>query len=164
MTVYVDNARHRVGRMVMCHMLADTDDELRAMARRIGVGEQHHQGDHFDVCRASRARAIAAGAVEITQREAVRVRQRLRDQSGTTLLRLALARAERARRWPQNTDGSSRWALLIAELLGAKTLPPSIASEHHEERARMAAAIADTVAALWEARTELEQLRESAKP
>lgn len=163
MTVYVDNARHRLGRMVMCHMLADTDDELRAMARRIGVDERHHQGDHLDVCLRMRARAVAAGAVEITQREAVRVRRRLRasrDQSGTTLLRLALARAERARRWPQNTDGCSRWALLIAELLGAKTLPPSIASEHHEERARMAAAIADTVAALWEARTELEQLRE----
>lgn len=87
-----------------------------------------------------------------------------RQQSGTTLLSRALARAERARRFPTNTDPVSRHALLIAEKLGAKTLPPSIAAEHHDERARKAAAIADTVAALWEARTELEQLRESTKP
>ena len=78
----------------------------------------------------------------------------------TTILRQALARAERARRFPTNTDGSSRHALLIAELLGAKTLPPSIASEHHEERARMAAAIADTVAQLWELRTQMAEKEE----
>lgn len=78
MAVYVDDARHRLGRMVMCHMLADTDDELRAMARAIGVPERHHQGDHFDVCLRSRARAIAAGAVEVTQRQAVQIRRRLR--------------------------------------------------------------------------------------
>lgn len=79
MSVYVDNARHRYGRMLMCHMLADTDDELRTMAGRIGVHERHHQGDHFDICLAKRAKAVAAGAIEITQREAVLIRRRIRE-------------------------------------------------------------------------------------
>ncbi len=67
MTVYVDDMRAPYGRMIMCHMIADSDDELRAMARRIGVDERHHQGDHFDVCLQKRALAVKAGAVELTR-------------------------------------------------------------------------------------------------
>lgn len=69
MTVYVDNMRAPYGRMVMCHMIADTDDELRAMADRIGVRQKWHQGDHFDICLEKRTAAVAAGAVEVTQRQ-----------------------------------------------------------------------------------------------
>lgn len=73
MPVYVDNARHPFGRMVMCHMVADSDDELHAMADRIGVARRWHQEagtyrSHYDVCRTKRAKAIEAGAVEITGR------------------------------------------------------------------------------------------------
>ncbi|MGB1561571.1 MAG: DUF4031 domain-containing protein [Sinimarinibacterium flocculans] len=78
MTVYVDTMRARYGRMVMCHMLADTDDELHAMADRIGVSRRWHQkpgtaGSHYDICLAKRALALEAGAVEITWREAGRM-------------------------------------------------------------------------------------------
>lgn len=56
MPVYVDNSSHRFGRMVMCHMLADSPDELHAMADRIGVARRHFQGDastpHYDICKA----------------------------------------------------------------------------------------------------------------
>lgn len=75
MTVYVDDMRMPYGRMIMCHMLADTDEELRAMARRIGVNQRWHQRDHFDICMKKRALAVAAGAVEITRRQAVRIRR-----------------------------------------------------------------------------------------
>lgn len=69
MTVYVDNMRARFGRMVMCHMIADTEDELHAMARRIGVKRRWYQGDHYDICLAKRAMAVQHGAVEVTMRE-----------------------------------------------------------------------------------------------
>ena len=41
--------------MKMCHMLADTLDELHAMADRIGVARRHFQTDssapHYDICK-----------------------------------------------------------------------------------------------------------------
>lgn len=64
MAVYVDAPRHRVGRMVMCHMLADSMEELLAMADRIGVARKWFQPvshPHFDICKAMRAKAVAAG-------------------------------------------------------------------------------------------------------
>ena len=76
MTVYVDDMRAQFGRMVMCHMLADTDEELHAMAARIGVARRWWQspektsGSHYDIALSKRALAVAAGAVEITMRQA----------------------------------------------------------------------------------------------
>ena len=65
MTVYVDQPRHRLGRMVMCHMAADTLEELHAMAVTLGVAK-HFQNKpgapHYDICKANRTRAIALGA------------------------------------------------------------------------------------------------------
>lgn len=43
MTVYVDDMRAPFGRMKMCHMVADSDAELHAMAARIGVARRWHQ-------------------------------------------------------------------------------------------------------------------------
>ncbi|HEV7323560.1 MAG TPA: DUF4031 domain-containing protein [Bosea sp. (in: a-proteobacteria)] len=76
MTVYVDDARHQFGRMVMCHMWADTLDELLAMADRIGVARKWIQGHptlsfgkhrnaswiHFDISLGMKEKALAAGA------------------------------------------------------------------------------------------------------
>ena len=78
MSVYVDNFRERYGRMVMCHMAADSSEELLMMAARIGVDVRwiQHKGEwreHFDICLAKRARAIAEGAKEVTARELVRL-------------------------------------------------------------------------------------------
>jgi hypothetical protein len=69
-SVYVDDMRAPYRRMIMCHMLADTDDELHAMAARIGVARKWHQKpgtvqSHYDISLTKRALAVAAGAKEI---------------------------------------------------------------------------------------------------
>lgn len=84
MAVYVDDMFQypmgRFGRMKMSHMIADTEDELHAMADTIGMARRWYQGDHYDVSMSLRARAVAAGAVEITLREcAAMSRNRRRD-------------------------------------------------------------------------------------
>jgi hypothetical protein len=71
MAVYVDNMRAKVRGMVMCHMLADSSDELLAMADRIGVDRKHLQDagtyrEHFDICLTKRSAAVAAGALEVS--------------------------------------------------------------------------------------------------
>ena len=69
MTVYVDDVRHPFGRMIMCHMWADTLDELLHMADLIGVGRRHLQQPpkaswvHFDVSLSCKAKALELGAV-----------------------------------------------------------------------------------------------------
>jgi len=72
--VYVDDMRAPFGRMIMCHMIADTSDELHAMAVRIGVRRRWCQNrgtyrEHYDICLAKRALAVKAGAREITWHE-----------------------------------------------------------------------------------------------
>jgi hypothetical protein len=74
MAVYVDNMRARFGRMIMCHMLADTRAELDAMADRIGVSRRWIQKagtvqEHYDIALSARAKAVAAGAIEIDVRD-----------------------------------------------------------------------------------------------
>lgn len=70
MSVYVDDMAAPYGRMVMFHMVADTDDELHAMADKIGVARRWHQKagtphSHYDICKAKRALALTFGAVGV---------------------------------------------------------------------------------------------------
>jgi hypothetical protein len=78
MTVYVDELlahgtsatwRHSHS----CHMIADTLDELNAMADRIGLKrswlQQKSGQPHYDLTESKRRLAVANGAVEITWRE-----------------------------------------------------------------------------------------------
>lgn len=70
MTVYVDSMRASFGRMVMCHMWADTLEELLSMADRIGVARKWLQQPpkaswvHFDIALSKRALAVKAGAIK----------------------------------------------------------------------------------------------------
>lgn len=80
MAVYVDRPRYswRLGRMHMCHMVADSDDELRDMADAIGVQRRHIQDvgtsrEHLDVCKAKRREAIRRGALSVDSKAIVRI-------------------------------------------------------------------------------------------
>lgn len=72
--VYIDNMNAGFGRMIMCHMIADTTEELLQMADKIGVQRNwiQHKGEydeHFDVCLSAKKKAIHFGAKEIAMRE-----------------------------------------------------------------------------------------------
>lgn len=74
MAVYVDDMEAPFGPMIMCHMWADTHDELMAMATIIGVQHRwlQHPGtyrEHFDIAKSKRRLAVLAGAVESEWRE-----------------------------------------------------------------------------------------------
>jgi hypothetical protein len=77
MTVFVDNMGDypmgQFGRMKMSHMIADTEEELHAMADRIGVArrwfQQKSSGDHYDISLTKRTLAVKAGAREVTMKQ-----------------------------------------------------------------------------------------------
>src|SRR5690242_2499688 len=73
MSVYVDDMCKyplgRYGRMKMSHMIADTEDELHAMADAIGVARRWYQGDHYDIAMSKRELAIQNGARAITLKQ-----------------------------------------------------------------------------------------------
>ena len=72
--VYVDNMNAPFGDMIMCHMIADSSEELLAMADKIGVKRKWLQypstkREHFDICLSKKKLAIKAGAQEISMME-----------------------------------------------------------------------------------------------
>lgn len=68
--VYVDSSIWGYGRMVMCHMIADTRIELDEMADKIGVARKWIQKPndpknvHYDICKSKRNKAVKLGAIE----------------------------------------------------------------------------------------------------
>lgn len=87
MSVYVDCMRARYGRMIMCHMVADTDAELHAMASKLGIARRWHQKSgtphsHYDICLSKRAQAVNAGAIEIDRARLVEIIQSKRERKG----------------------------------------------------------------------------------
>jgi len=76
MTVYVDGAKNKLGRMKMSHMLADSLDELHDIARKVGLKKewfQENKTPHYDLCQSKRKLAIEFGAIEINNRKLVQL-------------------------------------------------------------------------------------------
>ena len=85
MPVYVDKTKTKYRGMVMCHLLADSLDELHAMAKVIGMRREWFQISrtgvpHYDIPLFRRSMAIENGAVEISRRDVVGLLKRLRDK------------------------------------------------------------------------------------
>lgn len=87
MSVYVDALADmgwilRGRRTPSCHMVADTLEELHAMADRIGLWRSwfqpfpKHSCPHYDLVPSKRAAAVAAGAIELDAVEFVELLQR----------------------------------------------------------------------------------------
>jgi hypothetical protein len=73
-----------------CHLLADSDAELLAFARRLGLRRAWLQRDpkyrvpHFDLTAKRRERALALGAVELDRAGFVRTLRRLAGVPGVS--------------------------------------------------------------------------------
>lgn len=80
MGIYVDEPKWLFRGQLYCHMIADTDDELEAMARRLGLRHDWRQEPkrgqamaHYDLAPSKRALAVQCGAQEVTGRQLARM-------------------------------------------------------------------------------------------
>ena len=83
MALYVDDMKAPLGRMLMSHLIADTPEELRRAADRLGLRRSYiqHPGtwkEHLDVSQSKRQEAVRLlDAREVTMRElAMMLRER----------------------------------------------------------------------------------------
>lgn len=98
-------------------MIADTDEELHAMADRIGVQRRWWQApprhdSHYDIALSKRALAVSYGAIQITRRQTASMclRRRFTGELGDPDSSLEWARAHfaRAHQDPPHADDSQR--------------------------------------------------------
>lgn len=100
MPVYVDNF-YLTGvtfrGMKMCHMVADTTEELLKMIDSIGMKRKwiQHPGtanEHFDICLSMRKKAVALGAIEIGMRDYAEFVQKRAAKHGIHWARVSIDR------------------------------------------------------------------------
>lgn len=97
MPVYVYDMKAPFGNMLMCHMIADTTEELLAMTEKIGVQRRWIQypgtpDEHFDISLSKRKLAVQHGAIEIPMRQLGAMSLRMRVES-------RLGKPEEAEAW-----------------------------------------------------------------
>ena len=86
MTIYVDDMKWPLGRMVMSHLMADSTNELREACDSLGLRQEYIQHpetwrEHLDVSQSKRQEAIdRLGAMEVTQREMAMMRMERRNR------------------------------------------------------------------------------------
>lgn len=66
--IYVDAPKYRFKRFIMCHLMADSLDELHTFAERLSLSKEWFQGDHYDISKSKRTHAIRMGALEVSSR------------------------------------------------------------------------------------------------
>jgi hypothetical protein len=86
MSVYVDNLMKPYKREKVCHMIADTEEELISMILNIG-GKMENQLDagtadsRFDVNEQQRELALENGAIEISKSQLAKICRERREAS-----------------------------------------------------------------------------------
>lgn len=68
MAIYVGVSMWPFRNFIMCHMFADTEEELDEMADKIGLNkswkQKRHTGDvHYDISKSKRELAVKQGAI-----------------------------------------------------------------------------------------------------
>ena len=85
MSVYIDSYFAEFGRMRMSHMIADSLEELHAMAERLGIRrwfQNKASCPHYDVCKSKRELAIQLGAIPVDKYQFVAKIRELRGTHG----------------------------------------------------------------------------------
>ena len=85
MSVYIDSEFIKFGRMKMCHMVADTEQELEDMAIQLGLKLSWWQykgtpKSHFDVSKSIRQKAISLGAIPVEREQFVIIIRQKKDK------------------------------------------------------------------------------------
>lgn len=78
MTVYVDDSKIPHRGTVWCHLMADSFSELEGFARKLNLHPSWRHGDHYDLTPSKRAKAVQLGAQQVTARELIPLRKKLR--------------------------------------------------------------------------------------
>jgi hypothetical protein len=110
MTVYVDDVRHKFSYMVMCHLWADSDEELHAMADRIGIARRWFQQPpkaswkHYDISLSKKALALQHGAI-LTDKYGPVEHEARRKGDAAKLARIAACRAMKTHRTDSGQSG-----------------------------------------------------------
>lgn len=74
MTVYIDPPTWPGHGRMWSHLISDTSfEELHVFADELGVPRRAFERDHYDIPSHRYADVVAAGAVEVSSREAVRL-------------------------------------------------------------------------------------------
>ncbi len=132
MSVYVDDMRapFKSGRrtLIMCHMLADTDAELHAMAEKLGISQQHWQRppkastSHYDIAQSKRALAVKYGAIEVSmeQMAAMAVRRRLTGSMGDPKEAVALYFARKTHDSERDNSAAKTEAMMARDSLNGQ--------------------------------------------
>lgn len=92
-----------------CHMIADTRDELHALAERIGLKRSWFQGDHYDLVPTKRLAAVRAGAISLETREFIEELRSFRQAiSSSATADVAPSSARRVRPLPSSVTSATR--------------------------------------------------------
>jgi hypothetical protein len=86
--VYVDDMNAPFGNMIMCHLIADTTEELLQMVDKIGVQRKWIQDagtprEHFDIALSKKKLAIQFGAIPIEYGTELALMLKRRDEGKT---------------------------------------------------------------------------------
>ena len=73
--VYIGKRKWKYRNMLMSHLIADTLEELHAMAKALGINTIHFQNKpnqpHYDICQAKKKIAISMGVQEISDKQII---------------------------------------------------------------------------------------------